>query len=353
MTVGGSESKDQRSRQFMSQHSHLVAATKAPSADVSIIGLSVGAQRRRVFVSTMSDHYGPILLSGERGVGKETLARSLHYESRRASFPFICLDTSRLTGGYLTNLLFGSVEQAPRTKSIIRRGVAELAGAGTIYVGEISRFSHDEQHRLLEVAVAQRFHRNGESQSRRTEIRLILGSQYGREELGKNELVLPELLTMVADACLFFEPLRERREDIPLFIERFSNEAVGRDRRGLVGFTVEALDALTHHGWPGNVAELRETVEEAMFKQHTHRVDLGQLPTLLGAPYSSLAAVKPSQGEFDFYQKTAHFQKALIESALCRTAGNQRKASALLNLKETTLSAMIRRLGIERSQVSQ
>lgn len=331
------------------QNRHLMSELKTRSASQEIIGVSLGARRRRAFVSAFADHYAPILISGERGTGKETLARALHLQSRRAKFPFIHLDSSRLTGGHSTNLLFGSVEFTQGRPPIIRRGVAELSGAGTVYVSEISQFSHQQQRQLLDLAVAQRFRRSGDTLTHHSELRVIMGSELTLQALDQAGLLLAELSETLSRAPSVIEPLRERVEDIPLFVERFSQEIAGRNQKEFAGFTPEALDGLCGYWWPGNVAELKRTVERSIVRMRPQPVDLPQLRNVVGSVQELLPRVKFGEEGIDFYEVTSRFERALVESALRLTGQNQRKASFLLRLKETTLSAMIRRLKVNTS----
>ncbi|MBI4468633.1 MAG: sigma-54-dependent Fis family transcriptional regulator [Acidobacteria bacterium] len=328
------------------QNRHLMSELKAYFSSQEIIGVSLGARRRRTFVSAFADYAAPMLLSGERGTGKETIARALHSHSQRSSFPFVHLDAARFPVPHFLNLVFGSVEPNPLGSPIVRRGLAELSGAGTVYISEINGLTHEQQRQLLELSVNRRFRRGGEAHAHRSEVRLIMGSELPLPALEESAALLPELSEYLVKSTLVIEPLRDRSEDIPLFVERFSRELAGRNQRDFAGFTPEALDALGAHRWPGNVSELKSTVETSIMRMRPQPVDLPQLRNLVGQVCEPVPRARVGEEGIDFYQVTSQFERALVESALRITAGNQRKASGLLRLKETTLSAMIKRLKV-------
>jgi DNA-binding NtrC family response regulator len=222
--------------------------------------------------------------------------------------------------------------------------MVEVAESGTLYITEVSELSETLQQKLVELIVDRKFHRLGEVSPHESGVRVILASTQEVGRLKAERLILPELERLLRPSALHIEPLRERIEDIPHFVDAFIEESVHRYGKEPVDITDEALDALARYLWPGNVSELESVIDDAVRQTRPQPIDEAMLPASIIGHSSTLPCVRIPSGGADFYQLTGRYEQALIEAALRVTNGNQRRAAALLNLKETTLAAMLKRI---------
>ncbi len=306
----------------------------------NIIGVSRGAHNRRAFVRAFADVDLPVLLVGERGVGKEMMARTLHYTSRRAALPFLVVDTEALPVGGLEALLVGETTRFDPRAPTFHPGLIELARGGTLYLTEIARIPLIVQIRLA--ALLQEQQNDVEQPPLRT--RLVFGSQVSADHLRRQRLLDDDLFSVLEATELIIEPLRQRPEDIPLFVEAFIGEMCREYNKEPRDITPAALEALARYSWPGNVSELKRTILAAVERTRPPAIDATTLPEPIGTKPSLLPNVGVTEAGLDFYDVVEEFERALISSALHLTAGNQRRAARLLHLKETTLAAMRKRL---------
>lgn len=306
----------------------------------NLIGVSRGAHNRRAFVRAFADVDLPILLVGERGVGKETVARTLHYASRRAFLPFLLVDTEALPTGGLEPLLFGNTMRLEPHAPVFRPGLIELARGGTVYLTDIARIPQIVQMRLATLLREQQ----SSGDEPRVRPRLIFGSLVSPDHLKRQRLLDEDLWLLLQETQLTIEPLRHRPEDIPLFVEAFIREICRDHSKEPREVTPGALEALKRYSWPENVSELKKTLLAAVERARPPAIDETMLPEPIGTKPSPVPKMAVTEAGLDFYEVVEEFERALISSALHLTAGNQRRAARLLHLKETTLAAMRKRL---------
>jgi DNA-binding NtrC family response regulator len=270
------------------------------------------------------------------------VARSLHYHGWRAGFPFLLVDSRQLPDEYLHPLLFGRVDVAHTGEWRVQRGVIEVMGSGTLYINEASQLSPEVQQKLVELIVDRKFRRLGELGAHESTARVALGSTLESNQLSAR--LLPEFARLLKPTTLRVEPLRERVEDIPHLVSAFIKESVRTYGKEMVEVTNQALAALTKYSWPGNVSELKSVIGVAVKRIKPQPFDETVLPEHIAGTYDLIPPVQLSEEGADFYELTGRYEQALVEAALRITRGNQRRASQLLKLKETTLAAMLKRI---------
>jgi len=309
----------------------------------NIIGISPGARSRRSFIRAFADIDQPVFVSGERGVGKQMIARTLHYSSWRALFPFIFLDTAQLPAEALELLLFGDQDHSA-SHGWFNRGLIEVARGSTIYVSEISHVPTVVQLRIAAVIRDSLSESVDEGRNQGPGIRFVFGSHSSPESLRKKGTLVDELYQQVCIAHLAIEPLRHRLEDIPLFVERFLQEIVRAYGKEAREFTEDALEALKRYDWPENLSQLKDVVYAAVMKTRPQPIDVDALPEPVGRKAPAALWISFPEEGLDFYKVVENFERALVQKALRLTGGNQRRAAKLLHLKETTFAAMRKRL---------
>ncbi len=289
-----------------------------------------------------------ILIVGESGTGKELVARSIHRLSPRSTGPFVPVHTSAIPAELLEPTLFGQVEGSGDGGGGGRRGLFEAANDGTLFLDEVGTLSPDAQAKLLRVIQERELRPAGAAKPVSVDVRIIAASDVplrGEVEAGRFR---EDLYYRLAVISIELPPLRRRKEDVPLLANHFLRLYARENEREIEGFTPAAMDALVAYSWPGNVRELENAVERAVVlcTGRTIGVDLLPPPVRAGALEPPSEPMVPPEG-LDFKGAVARYQRRLIQDALARTGGVQRRAAKLLNLSPKTLNDMIHRLGIE------
>jgi DNA-binding NtrC family response regulator len=277
-----------------------------------------------------------ILMTGENGVGKGTVAQALHAVSARAGRNLIVVNAGGLSEGVFESELFGHVKGAFTDAKADRVGRFELADGGTLFLDEIANVPLNLQPKLLRVLETGEFERVGSSRTRRTDVRILSATNADLHQEVASGRFRQDLLFRINTIEIRIPPLRERREDIPALAGHFLRQHAQRYRKSMTGFSPGALDALLAHPWPGNVRELDHAVERAVLMAQQAEVqvaDLGLRP----------AAESPSRLEDMSLEDVECF---LIKKTLARYDGNVTRAADSLGLSRSALYRRLQRYGL-------
>jgi DNA-binding NtrC family response regulator len=287
-------------------------------------------------VLEMIERVGPsdanVLVTGENGTGKGTVAAALHAVSTRAPKPLLTVNAGGLSEGVFESELFGHVKGAFTDAKADRVGRFEMADGGALFLDEIANVPLNLQPKLLRVLETGEFERVGSSRTRRADVRVLSATNADVRQEVANGRFRQDLLFRLNTIEIHVPPLRERREDIPLLASHFLRLHAQRYRKSLPGFHADALGALAGHAWPGNVRELDHAVERAVLMargSEIHEADLG----LKGAGREA-----PRQLDDMSLEEVEAF---LIKKALQRHGGSVSRAAEALGLSR---SALYRRL---------
>jgi len=308
----------------------------------SIIGKSKSMQNLISLADRIAkSDAGIILIQGETGVGKDLLARVVHYESARRDKPLIEVTCTALPVTLLESELFGHEKGAFTDAKVKKEGLFELADGGTIFLNEIGHVEIPFQVKILSVLEHKTFRRVGGKNEINVDIRVIAATNVDlkakvdegkfREDLYYRLHVLPILIP----------PLRERKEDIMLlahfFMEQFNNDF----RKDIEGFSDEAKEYLINYNWPGNVRELKNAVERAVILAN-EKVIMSELlsPEIKGYKISDSTYKLPNEGA-----SLEEIEKQLIKQALDMTGWNQSIAARFLNLGRGALQYRMKKYG--------
>ncbi|MFZ2445005.1 MAG: sigma-54 dependent transcriptional regulator [Syntrophobacteraceae bacterium] len=206
----------------------------------------------------------PILITGETGVGKDMVAKAIHYRSERSCGPFVALNCGSMSESLLESELFGHERGAFTGAVKARRGRLEMANNGTLFLDEVGEISSKMQVSLLRALEEKTFIRLGGSQPIHSEFRLICATHRDLPGLIKENLFREDFYYRINVITLDIPPLRERLEDIPVLAEHFLRLYAEETGKHLGGFTQKAIDLLTSYPWPGNIRELRNVIERAV-----------------------------------------------------------------------------------------
>ena len=218
------------------------------------------------------------------------IARALHTTSARSAKPLVSLNAGALAEGVFESELFGHVRGAFTDAKADRVGRFELADGGTLFLDEIANVPLNLQPKLLRVLETGEFERVGSSKTRKVDVRVLSATNADLNAEVAQGRFRQDLLFRLNTVEIHLPPLRDRREDIPPLAEHFLRQHSERYRRGTMGFTPQALDALRQHSWPGNVRELDHVVERAAVDEFQQRGDGLRSGAAVHARCSSLGA---------------------------------------------------------------
>jgi two-component system response regulator AtoC len=283
-------------------------------------------------IAKVADTKSTVLLYGERGTGKELVARSIHYNSLRNDRAFIPVDCASLVETLMESELFGHVRGAFTGAFSTKRGLFEEADGGTVFLDEVSNLSLSMQTKLLRFLQEHEIKRVGGMESIKVDVRVITATNQQLEPLVKNGKFREDLFDRLNVVSITLPPLRERKEDIPLlathFLQKFSEE----NHKNISHISPEALEILTQYSWPGNVRELEHTMERAVILS-IHPIILPE--DLPGKMFEEMKGT-----EFLLPEKPLSLrevEKRYVLKVLEETQGNKRKASEILGIDRTTL----------------
>jgi len=283
-------------------------------------------------IARVADTKSTILLYGERGTGKELVARSIHYNSQRSDRPFVTVDCASLVETLMESELFGHVRGAFTGALQAKRGLFEEADGGTLFLDEVGNLTLSTQAKLLRFLQEYEIKRVGGTENIKVDVRVIAATNQFLEPLVKSGNFREDLFDRLNVVPISLPPLREKKEDIPLLIIHFLQKSSEENRKQISYISPEALDILTQYSWPGNVRELRHTIERA--------VVLSTQPIILpeDLPKKMLEEVKGEEIQFpEELLPLREVERRYVLKVLRETKGNKKKASEILGIDRTTL----------------
>lgn len=336
--------------------------------ETSLVGYSSRLDSVKRAIARVAPTDALVLIRGESGVGKELVARAVHFNSPRRDGPYICVNCAALTESLLESELFGHEKGAFTGATSRRSGKFEQAHGGTLFLDEIGEMSPEIQAKFLRVLEGQAFERVGGGDPIQVDVRVVTATNRDLEQAVLDGTFRRDLFFRLQVIEIIVPPLREHPEDIPAiaqhFIERFNAKSAFKIR----GFGSEALRKLQAHNWPGNVRELRNVVERAVILSD-HEVlqpeDIVLTSLRLEQP-AGRSVENPEQppataletsvdplvdlfGSF-IQQETSldELDRCYIEAVLEATRWNKSRASRILQIERTTLDRRLKKYGINR-----
>lgn len=303
----------------------------------------------------------PVLLFGERGTGKELAASRLHFLSNRWQDPLITLNCSALSPSLIESELFGHERGAFTSASRQRTGRFEMADQGSLFLDEIGNIPLEAQEKILRVVEYGSFERVGSSKPIHVDVRIIAATNVDLSAKAAEGQFMRDLLDRLSFEVLYLPPLRERHGDIPLLAHHFAARMafeVGRD--AIPRFSQSALATLEAYHWPGNIRELKNVVERAVYRSESTVIN-----SIVFNPFENPYATAPpaknvisneippatsSQAtiEDEIYAKPFddavwELKIRLLKNALIKANYNQKKAARILGLTYHQFRALYRK----------
>ncbi|HNQ45423.1 MAG TPA: sigma-54 dependent transcriptional regulator [Syntrophorhabdus sp.] len=311
----------------------------------NIIGISFPMQKVFEMIEKVADTNATVLVTGESGVGKELVARAIHYNSSRKDNPLVVVNCGAIPETLLESELFGYEKGAFTGATGTRYGRFELAHGGSMFLDEIGDMSFNLQVKLLRVLQEKTFERVGGTKSISVDVRIIAATNRILDDLVKDGKFREDLYYRLNVVPIQLPPLRERRQDIPLLLNYFLERSNKINDAEIDGCSEAAMTALMDYTYPGNVRELQNLIERVVVLKRKGMIDLEDLPDKI------YLAEQQEQGHFEIEKGydtlVSNFEKSLILQALQETNGVKSKAAQVLSLNRTTLIEKMKRLGID------
>jgi Nif-specific regulatory protein len=296
-------------------------------------------------VALVANTNATCLIRGESGVGKELVARAIHYSSPRKDGPFVCLNCAALTETLLESELFGHEKGSFTGATEKKIGKFEAANQGTIFLDEIGEMTVGTQAKLLRILEGHPFERVGGSVPIRVDVRVVSATNQPLEEAVRNGVFRRDLFFRLQVVEMRVPPLRERKSDIPLLAEHFLQRFVRETGRKIRGFTQGAMKKMEEYHWPGNVRELRNVVERAVALGAGPMLDVGDI--WLSSLEASVAQAPAGVAAYEAVT-LEEIEKRHILATLEHTDWNKSQASSILQIERSTLDRKIARYGLKR-----
>jgi transcriptional regulator with GAF, ATPase, and Fis domain len=289
---------------------------------------------------------------GESGTGKELISRAVHYNSNRKNYPFVTINCAAIPETLIESELFGH-ERGAFTNAIEKKlGRFEIAQHGTLFLDEIAELSLSTQAKILRFLEEKEFNRVGGSKTIKVDVRLITATNRDLNQLLKKGEFREDLYYRINVVPIVIPPLRERKEDIPLFLEHFIKKFNAENNKNIKGVSKEALELMMNYDWPGNVRELENLIERIIVLTPNEYIQHNELPfSLTNIPKINGLKESVLNGKVSFLEAEEEFEKGIILDALKKANYVQSHAAEMLRISRRILKYKMEKLGINQDRL--
>jgi DNA-binding NtrC family response regulator len=289
---------------------------------------------REIFdlIQSVAKARSTVMITGDSGVGKELVARAIHYCSERDKGPFVKLNCAAIPETLVESELFGFEKGAFTDAKRTHRGRFELADQGTLLLDEISEMPLNLQSKLLRVIQEREFERVGSAQTISVDVRVIATSNRNLREYIADGRFREDLFYRLNVIPIHIPPLYERADDIPLLVEHFVEKYSTENRKTIKGVDQKALKLLVGYRWPGNVRELENMIERAIVTTRNDILTDNDFPIEL-----QLGGVEALSGGLKIPMSLEEGNKFLILKTLEKFNGNKTRAAEALGVSARTI----------------
>ncbi|MEE9604343.1 MAG: sigma-54-dependent Fis family transcriptional regulator [Candidatus Scalindua sp.] len=319
------------------------------SADM-VIGKNKKMNKILQLINKLKDAKSNVLILGESGTGKGIIASAIHEQSSRKDNPFVTVNCSVLSPTLLESELFGHEKGAFTGADKLKVGRFEIADSGTVFLDEIGEIDKSIQTKLLRILQEKVFERVGSTKTLTTDIRIIAATNTDLEKAVEQNLFRRDLYYRLKVIVFQLPPLRERRKDIPAFVqfflEKYCNELCKSTRK----FDKECMNALISYDYPGNIRELENIVERAVVLAEDDVLHISDLPDEI--QYRKRGIIDRQIAAPEKTKSIIEMEKDTIYKTLLECSWNRSMAARLLGLSRDKLKYRIKKYRIEKSAVN-
>jgi DNA-binding NtrC family response regulator len=311
-------------------------------AHPNVVARSVKMQEVLATVERVAPTNSTVLLGGESGVGKDLIARAIHEKSRRASGPFIKINSTAIPENLLESELFGYEKGAFTGANVSKPGKFELADKGTLFLDEIGDVPPTIQVKLLRVLQEREFERLGGTRTIKVDVRLIAATNRDLREALEQGTFREDLYYRLNVVPIDIAPLRQRKEDIPDLVNLFISRFAGDSGKQVKSISPDAMQILVNYHWPGNVRELQNIIERACALAKGTVI----VPEDIHLDVRPAKTANGASGFLPEGMTLEHWEDEMIREALRRANGNKSQAARLLGLSRNALRYRLSKIGI-------
>ncbi len=314
-----------------------------------IIGASLIMGKVQREIARAAPNRATVLVRGESGVGKELVARAIHFNSPRKKGPFVCLNCAALSESLLESELFGHERGAFTGATERKIGKFEAADSGTLMLDEIGEMSPTIQAKFLRVLEGHAFERVGGSEPIQCDVRVIAATNRDLEKAVAEGVFRRDLYFRLHVLEIAVPALRKRPDDTPELVQHFLAKYNAETGRKIRGFTPEAMEHMLRYRWPGNVRELKNVVERAVVLSRGDYIDVEDLAlSKLSTAGDTAEVMPPSGAEFE-PMSLDEMERRHILATLHSTGWNKSQSARILGIERSTLDRKIDRYQIDGS----
>jgi DNA-binding NtrC family response regulator len=283
-----------------------------------------------------------VLITGESGTGKELFARYLHVNSGRARSPFFAINCGAFTEELLTSELFGYEKGAFTGAAAQKRGLVEMASAGTLFLDEVTEMTPTMQVKLLRVIQEKEVLRVGGTEPVKVDVRLVAASNRDLQEAMKNGSFRQDLYFRLNVVSLRIPPLAERKDDIPLLSYYFLKKYATIMKKPVNEVSEDVVALLMNYDFPGNVRELENIIERGVALANGTRIELAHLPEDLKE--LNIRTFRKKEGKIPSLEEQ---EETYIKWVLHESGGNKTLAAQVLGIDRVSLWRKLKKYGLE------
>jgi len=332
-------------KRLLEEYRNLRSQLQQRSAPAGLVGNSGPMRQVYEQIAQVAPTDNPVLICGERGTGKELMARAIHHGSSRARGPFIRARVSAVPDALIESFLFGQEYSAFIGGQSRRQGRFELAEGGTLFLDDVGELSGVTQAKLLRVLQQRELDRLGGNETIKTNVRVVAGTGKDLKASIASGEFREDLHDCLAMSPIQVPPLRDRKADIMLLVHHFLARHSQQHGKIIRRISTPATEMLVTYQWPGNVRELEDTVEHAVLACDGESIHGHHLPPSLQA-----AEAGASAGATSLAAAVERFEKDLVLDAIKSSRGNISKAARLLNTTERIIGYKTRKYCIAARQ---
>ncbi|MBW2623345.1 MAG: sigma-54-dependent Fis family transcriptional regulator, partial [Deltaproteobacteria bacterium] len=300
-------------------------------------------------IETVAPSNAWVMITGENGTGKELVAHTIHWLSKRADRPMVEVNCAAIPEELIESELFGHERGSFTGADTHRRGRFDLAHRGTLFLDEIADMSLKTQSKILRILEEQRFERVGGDKTIQVDARVIVATNKDlREEIRKGTF-REDLFYRLNVIPIHVPPLRDRKEDIPLLVRDFLEEFSRENNSEIKSITDETLQALLAHDWPGNVRELKNLVERLVIMSPGLQIESSNLFGGFEPISSQLTAGSDFRSAVTLKEARNMAEREYIAAKLAKNKGNVTQTAEEIDIDRTSLHKKIKALGMNEA----
>lgn len=323
------------------------ADLEQPEAFAEIITASSKMQTLFAYIEAVAKSREPVLITGESGVGKESIAQAVHQLSRPDA-PLVTVNVAGLDDTVFSDTLFGHLKGAFTGADRARAGMIEEAGGGTLFLDEIGDLSLQSQVKLLRLLQEGEYQPLGSDRPKRSTARIVVATNRDLTQMQAEGSFRKDLFYRLQAHHVQIPPLRERKEDLPLLLDHFLEEAATVLNKKKPTPPAELLTLLALHSFPGNIRELRAMVFDAVSLHCNKKLSMSTFEKAIGLTTENVDSPELQAGnEVTFHEQLPSLKRVadlLVLEAMQRTNGNQSMAAKLLGITQPSLSSRWKKL---------